>query len=86
MVDLLVAMLKTPVGDLFVNSLKDKDVGRAHGHVKTGSLAIANCLVGYVDPPGGHRLAFAILLNAGEANGIGWAVKVRDRIYQAIGE
>jgi D-alanyl-D-alanine carboxypeptidase/D-alanyl-D-alanine-endopeptidase (penicillin-binding protein 4) len=32
-------------------------------HAKTGSMAYAQCLAGYVTSAGGERLAFAIMLN-----------------------
>jgi hypothetical protein len=42
-------------------------------------------LAGIVDPPGGPRLAFAMVFNAGEGGGVAWAPALRDRILVEIG-
>ncbi len=82
----MVAMHTSPGQQPFYDSLKVKDVGRAKGRVKTGTLAIATCLVGYLDPPGGGRYAFALLFNRGESRDFGWAPKIREQIYRAMAE
>jgi D-alanyl-D-alanine carboxypeptidase/D-alanyl-D-alanine-endopeptidase (penicillin-binding protein 4) len=86
MVKMLVAMQRTPVGEPFLGTLKSKDEGRARGYVKTGTHAVACCLVGYIDLPSGHRIAFAELLNRGDSNDIGWAYKLRDTIFKILCE
>ena len=86
MVDLLVAMHRSPLRDVFYDSLRERNLGKLQGRVKTGTLAIATCLVGYIDPPSGRRRAFAILLNKGTARNLDWAPKLRDSIYRAISD
>ena len=82
----MVAMHKSPYQQSFYDSLKVKDVGRAKGRVKTGTLAIATCLVGYMDPASGGRYAFALLFNRGESRDFGWAPKIREQIYRVMAE
>ena len=82
----MVAMHKSPYQQSFYDSLKVKDVGRAKGRVKTGTLAIATCLVGYIDPASGGRYAFALLFNRGESRDFGWAPKIREQIYRVMAE
>ena len=82
----MVAMHRSPLQQVFYDSLKVKDVGKAKGRVKTGTLAIATCLVGYVDPPSGGRYAFAMLFNRGESRDFGWAPKIREQIYRTLAE
>jgi D-alanyl-D-alanine carboxypeptidase len=77
-------MQASPLRDVFVDSLKERPSAGVRGRVKTGTLAIACCLVGYLDPPGGGRYAFAILLNRGDAPSLAWAPKLRDRLYEAM--
>jgi serine-type D-Ala-D-Ala carboxypeptidase/endopeptidase (penicillin-binding protein 4) len=86
MVEVLTAMHRSPLRDAFHQSLKERNVGKAEGRVKTGTLAIATCLVGYLDPPSGHRLAFAILFNRGTAKSYDWAPKLRDQIYRVLAD
>lgn len=86
MVDMLVAMHRSPLRDAFYDSLKERNLGKLQGRVKTGTLAIATCLVGYIDTPGGRRRAFAILLNKGSARNLDWAPKLRDSLYRAISD
>ena len=85
MTRLLDAMQQTPLAQVFADSLKDRAVGGVRAHVKTGTLAVACCLVGYLDTPG-HRLAFAILFGKGEAAGFGWAPKLRDKVLAVMAE
>jgi len=56
-----------------------------HEEVKTGTLASASCLAGYVEGRTG-RLAFTILLGQGSANGWGWGPPLRERLYEVIAE
>jgi D-alanyl-D-alanine carboxypeptidase/D-alanyl-D-alanine-endopeptidase (penicillin-binding protein 4) len=86
MVEMLVAMHRSPLRDAFYDSLKERNLGRIQGRVKTGTLAVATCLVGYLDPPSGHRLAFAILFNRGQARNFDWAPRTRDQVYRAIAD
>jgi len=72
-------------GPLFAASLKDEPHAGVAGKVKTGTLATASCLAGYVDGRGG-RLAFALLLGQGTANGWGWGPPMRKRLYEMIAE
>lgn len=84
MVAVLVAMSREQFRDDFYGTLKDKDRGDAAVRVKTGTLAVATCLVGYADPPGGRRRAFAILLNKGDTRDFGWAPKLREQLVRVI--
>ena len=86
MVDMLVAMHRSPLRDAFYDSLKERNLGRIQGRVKTGTLAVATCLVGYLDPTPGRRRAFAILCNRGTARNFDWAPRIRDQIYRAIAD
>jgi PBP4 family serine-type D-alanyl-D-alanine carboxypeptidase len=86
MAHLLDAVQTTPLREVFINSLKEHPSSGVRGRVKTGTLAIACCLVGYIDPPGRDRYAFAILLNKGEAPGFDWAPRVRDQLYEAMAD
>lgn len=70
---------------LFASTLKDKPHAGVAGQVKTGTLATAACLAGYVEGRGG-RLAFAVLLGQGQANGWGWGPPMRERLYEMIAE
>lgn len=82
---LLATMDAHRFGPLFAASLKDKPHAGVAGQVKTGTLATASCLAGYVDGPRG-RLAFAILLGQGGAPTWGWGPPLRERIYEMIAE
>ncbi|MBA2482724.1 MAG: D-alanyl-D-alanine carboxypeptidase/D-alanyl-D-alanine-endopeptidase [Planctomycetes bacterium] len=84
MVTLLRAMHRSDWRDAFTSTLKSKDSGKSRGMVKTGTLAIACCLAGYVDLPSGHRLGFAILLNKGTARDFGWASKLRESLFKIM--
>ena len=86
MVEVFSAMHRSPLRDDFYNSLKERNVGKIQGRVKTGTLAVATCLVGYLDPPSGHRLAFAMLFNRGTSRDFGWAPKVRDQLYRVLAD
>ncbi len=82
---LLASMDAHRFGPLFAASLKDKPHAGVTGQVKTGTLATASCLAGYVDGRGG-RLAFAILLGQGQAANWGWGSALRERLYEMIAE
>jgi D-alanyl-D-alanine carboxypeptidase/D-alanyl-D-alanine-endopeptidase (penicillin-binding protein 4) len=86
MVKLLVAMSRTAVGESFAATLKSRDAGRARGYVKTGTHAVACCLVGYIDLPNKHRLAFASLLNRGESRNFDWSGKLRETLFRILCE
>ncbi len=86
MVDVFAAMHRSPLRDVFYDSLKVRDVGKVPGRVKTGTLAVATCLVGYLDPPSGHRLAFAMLFNRGNSRDFSWAPKIRDQLYRLLAD
>lgn len=86
MVEVMSAMHRSPLRDQFYDSLKERNLGKIQGRVKTGTLAIATCLVGYLDPSSGHRRAFAILFNRGTARNFDWAPKIRDQVYRAIAD
>lgn len=75
----------SPLSAIFAASMKDKPHAGVAGKVKTGTLATAACLAGYVTGRSGHR-AFAILLGQGNANGWGWGPPLRDRLYEVIAE
>ncbi|MBN8525348.1 MAG: D-alanyl-D-alanine carboxypeptidase/D-alanyl-D-alanine-endopeptidase [Planctomycetes bacterium] len=74
-----------PLAEIFRGSLKDKPYAGVEGKIKTGTLATASCLAGYVTGRSGRR-AFAILLGQGSANGWGWGPGLRERIYEIIAE
>ncbi len=80
----LVAMHGSPHRAVFYESLKLEDDVKPPARVKTGTLAIASCLAGYIDRRDGNRWAFAILLNKGEASAFGWASGVRAATLKAI--
>ncbi len=84
MVAVLTAMAREQYREDFYGTLKDKDRGNTAVRVKTGTLAVATCLVGYADPPGGRRRAFAILFNKGESRDFGWAPRTRDQLVRVI--
>jgi len=86
MVEVFSAMHRSPLRDDFYNSLKERNIGKIQGRVKTGTLAVATCLVGYLDPPSGHRLAFAMLFNRGASRDFGWAPKIRDQLYRVLAD
>lgn len=52
--------------------------------VKTGSLAVARCLAGYIDDGHKHRYAFAILINKGQARSFSWASRLREKLYRLL--
>ncbi|HYE08437.1 MAG TPA: D-alanyl-D-alanine carboxypeptidase/D-alanyl-D-alanine-endopeptidase [Planctomycetota bacterium] len=80
----LAAMHGSPHRRVFYESLKLEDDVKPPARVKTGTLAIASCLAGYIDRPDGNRWAFAILLNKGDAGAFGWASGVRVATLKAI--
>jgi D-alanyl-D-alanine carboxypeptidase/D-alanyl-D-alanine-endopeptidase (penicillin-binding protein 4) len=84
LVNLLDAMHRSELGEVFRNSLKDKPAGQAKGQVKTGTHNEARALAGYLQGSSGRRYAFAILLNRRQASGIVWADKLRESLYQAL--
>ncbi len=84
LVTLLTAMHRSPLKSIYADSLKDRDVGKAHGQVKTGTHAQACCLAGYVRTASGRSLAFAVLLNRDDSRDIGWASKMREQLYRII--
>jgi D-alanyl-D-alanine carboxypeptidase/D-alanyl-D-alanine-endopeptidase (penicillin-binding protein 4) len=86
MVEVFAAMHRSPLREEFYNSLKERNVGKIQGRVKTGTLAVATCLVGYLDPPSGHRLAFAMLFNRGTSRDFGWAPKIREQLYRVFAD
>jgi PBP4 family serine-type D-alanyl-D-alanine carboxypeptidase len=83
MCTVLAAIDRHRIRDDLIESLKDKPVAGITGRVKTGTLATASSLVGWVDGPNG-RFAFAILLDQGDARAWGWGAGVREKVYAAI--
>jgi D-alanyl-D-alanine carboxypeptidase/D-alanyl-D-alanine-endopeptidase (penicillin-binding protein 4) len=81
---LLAALHRHPQGGTYRETLKDQWHGHTLAKVKTGSLAVARCLAGYIRGPDGRYYAFAILLNRGDASSIGWANHLRDKSFQAM--
>jgi len=87
MVKLLIAVQQTPIAEAFMQTLKSRDAGKAHGFVKTGTHAAACCLVGYIDLPNHHRLAFASLLNPGQSTSFEeWRGRTRETLFKIICE
>jgi D-alanyl-D-alanine carboxypeptidase/D-alanyl-D-alanine-endopeptidase (penicillin-binding protein 4) len=86
-VRLLVAMDRDPLAATFRSTLKDRPSAGVVAQVKTGTLAVATCLAGYITaaaPDTTRRIAFAILLNKGAAQDMAWAPGLRDRLFEAI--
>ena len=73
---------------VFYNSLRTPTYSWAKktpSRVKTGSLAIARCLAGYIDSKNKQRrYAFAILINKGSAKSFSWASKLREQLYKIM--
>jgi D-alanyl-D-alanine carboxypeptidase/D-alanyl-D-alanine-endopeptidase (penicillin-binding protein 4) len=86
MAQVLLTIHQSAVGPQFRSTLKNKEVGKAKGYVKTGTLAVATCLVGYLDAPSGKRFAFALLFNRGETRDFRWAPSAREAICRAMAE
>lgn len=84
MAAVMVAMARPAYREEFYSTLKERDVGRVPVRVKTGTLAVATCLVGYVDPPRSPRRAFAILFNRGDTRDFGWAPRLRDQLVRVM--
>lgn len=82
---LLAALDAGPHAALFSGTLRERPHAGVAGRVKTGTLATASCLAGYVDGRGG-RLAFAILLGKGQAATWAWGPGLRDRLFEVIAE
>lgn len=82
---LLAAMDRHRYGRLFESTLRERAGAGVQGRVKTGTLATASCLAGYVEGPRG-RLAFAILLGRGQAADWSWGPPLRDRLYELIAD
>ena len=82
---LLASMDASPLGPLFAASLKNRPHAGLLGKVKTGTLATAACLAGFVEGPGG-RLAFVVLLGQGRAEAWGWGSGLRDRVFELVAE
>ena len=72
----------------FYNSLRTPSYSWAKSvpsRVKTGSLAIARCLAGYIDSKDRQRrYAFAILINKGSSKSFSWASKLREQLYRIM--
>jgi D-alanyl-D-alanine carboxypeptidase len=89
MVEVLSAMHRTSMRDTFYDSLRDtrddRRLPNLDARVKTGTLAVASCLVGYVNRTDGRRLAFAILLGKGTSRDFSWAPRLRDRVFRLLG-
>jgi len=83
-VGLLAAMQRTPHAAAYKATLKDHPAGKVQMKVKTGTLAIARNLAGYLDTPSGGRYAFAIILNKGTAPGMAWAPALLDKLTAAL--
>ncbi|MHC5067642.1 MAG: D-alanyl-D-alanine carboxypeptidase/D-alanyl-D-alanine endopeptidase [Planctomycetota bacterium] len=81
---LLAAMHHHQLGPTYRTTLKERWHGHHRAQVKTGSLAVARCLAGYIDGSDGNTYAFAILLGAGDDRRISWASKTRDALFAAI--
>ncbi|MEK7415932.1 MAG: D-alanyl-D-alanine carboxypeptidase/D-alanyl-D-alanine-endopeptidase [Planctomycetota bacterium] len=82
---LLASLDAGPFKRVFVPTLKDKPYAGLVGKVKTGTLATASCLAGYVEGRNG-RLAFAIELGQGQARGWDWGSKLRERLFEVIAD
>ena len=94
-IKLLGAMSRRPDFALFRDSLAVAGVdgtlaGRMRGtaaqanvHAKTGTLAAASCLSGYVTSASGHALSFSILMNGGGLS-LGDAIAAQDAIAVAL--
>lgn len=85
LVRVLAAMERHRHARPFIASLRERQTAGVTGRVKTGTLAVASCLAGFVEGPSG-RLAFAILLGRGQAADWGWGPPLRERLYEVIAE
>lgn len=83
---LLVFMDAHPLGERYRASLRTMNHGTVKGQVKTGLLAIARGLAGYLDRPTGPRVCFVILINRGTAKDGGWMPGLREKLFAAIAE
>ncbi|MFW5751416.1 MAG: D-alanyl-D-alanine carboxypeptidase/D-alanyl-D-alanine-endopeptidase [Planctomycetota bacterium] len=76
-VDLLALMAAHPHAVIYHDSLKQRQVPLPGGgtltiKVKTGHLAIAHCLAGYITDDHGRRYAFACIANRAGARSVAW--------------
>jgi len=83
---LLDRMLESPHREAWLSTFKERQVGDTTILAKTGTLAVARCLAGYVPTPEGGWMAFAVLLNRGESRSIGWARDLRRDFARALVE
>ena len=67
---------------LFQGTLRDGAVNGATYYFKTGSLAVANCLAGFIEMGPDKRFAFTILINKAESKSGNW--RKRNDILRAI--
>ena len=84
LIRLLAQMDASPVARDFRTSLKVEPVGKTTALLKSGTIAIARCYAGYVERSNGTRVAFAILLNRGQAKSMAWGVTLRKKLLEAI--
>lgn len=82
---LLASVDASPLGKVLAGTLKDRAYPGVAGEVKTGTLATAACLAGYVEGKRG-RLAFAFLLGKGDATTWAWGQGLRDRLFDVVAE
>ncbi len=87
-IDLLQHMHAHDHSQIFFESLRDRTISASGQNitakVKTGTLAIANCLAGYIDGTDGTRYAFAFLANRGATANQAWARPIINRLSSAL--
>lgn len=85
---LLARMHHDPSAAIYTDTLRERWESGVRCQVKTGTLAVARCLAGYINIVPDQRYAFAILLNRGDATANDWSRSTsrrdRDRILSAI--
>ena len=84
LIRLLAQMDASPVARDFRASLKVEPAGKTTALLKSGTIAIARCYAGYIERSNGTRVAFAILLNKGQAKSMAWGVTLRKKLLEAI--
>lgn len=85
---LLARMHRDPSAAIYTETLRERWESGVRCQVKTGTLAVARSLAGYINIVPDQRYAFAILLNRDEASNADWSRSTsrrdRDRILSAI--
>lgn len=76
---LLARMDRLPISQIYRQTLREQWVSGVRCQVKTGALAVARCLAGYINASPENSYTFTILLNRGEAGGTAWSRVLQNR-------